>query len=384
MCVFAMPLLLGVKLRNEAKRAEAKLGAGLSLASDQGTAFPSLTGRTFRVAAAAGSSVAMIEGELHNDAAIESVERAGKALAVAPDLRLVAGDEIAVIGRRAAVLAAGVLTGPETDALKDPELVVESRDVVFTRKGANGLTLAALRTLIGQKIRHGVYTTGIVRMALPVPVLPGTVLHHGDVLRLYGTPAEVSGVAKQVGYEILPDITTDLVYLGLGILAGILIGLIVVPMGVPMSLGSGGGVLVSGLIFGWARAKHPTFGALPSASAQVLRDIGLAGFIAVVGLQAGKAAWLKLLSDGPMLLGLGVLVCLVPLLLTYAFGRYVLRYENGLVFASALAGSRSADPTFGMLLQKTQSSVPTLPYAISYSIAQVTLTLLGPLVVALT
>jgi putative transport protein len=35
------------------------------------------------------------------------------------------------------------------------------------------------------------------------------------------------------------------------------------------------------------------------------------------------------------------------------------------------------------LLQNTQSSIPTLPYAISYSIAQVTLTLLGPIIVAL-
>jgi putative transport protein len=115
----------------------------------------------------------------------------------------------------------------------------------------------------------------------------------------------------------------------------------------------------------------------------VLRDIGLSGFIAVVGLHAGREAWLKLLSDGPTLLGLGAIITIVPLLLTYAFGRYILRCDNLLVFAASLAGSRSADPTFGMLLQKTQSSIPTLPYAISYSIAQVTLTLLGPIIVAL-
>jgi hypothetical protein len=44
------------------------------------------------------------------------------------------------------------------------------------------------------------------------------------------------------------------------------------------------------------------------------------------------------------------------------------------VFAAAQPGSRSADPTFGMLLEKTQSSAPTLPYAIPCSIAQVALT----------
>jgi uncharacterized transporter YbjL len=44
----------------------------------------------------------------------------------------------------------------------------------------------------------------------------------------------------------------------------------------------------------------------------VLRDIGLSGFIAVVGLHAGREAWLKRLSDGPTLLGLGpIIVALV-------------------------------------------------------------------------
>jgi len=62
----------------------------------------------------------------------------------------------------------------------------------------------------------------------------------------------------------------------------------------------------------WTNRKHPTFGALPSASARVLRDIGLSGFIAVVGLHAGREAWLKRLSDGPTLLGLGpIIVALV-------------------------------------------------------------------------
>jgi aspartate-alanine antiporter len=383
LCVFGMPLLAGVKLKDEARRAEAKLGAGRTLESDQSTAFPALVGRTFRVDSAAGRTVGMIEGDVHNDVAFEAVQRAGTTLKLAPDLCLLPGDEVALIGRRAAVMKAGSLTGPETDALKDPALVVESRDVVFTRKGASGMTLGKLLGLASQKTRHDVYATAITRMQLPVPVLQDAPLHHGDVIRLYGTPSEVSLAAKQIGYEVVPDITTDLVYLGFGILVGVLIGLIVVPLGVSLSLGTGGGVLISGLIFGWARAKHPTFGALPSASAQVLRDIGLSGFIAVVGLQAGREAWLKLLTDGPTLLGLGAIITIVPLLLTYVFGRYVLRYDNVLVFAASLAGSRSADPTFGMLLQKTQSSIPTLPYAISYSIAQVTLTLLGPIIVAL-
>lgn len=101
-----------------------------------------------------------------------------------------------------------------------------------------------------------------------------------------------------------------------------------------------------------------------------------------MSLQAGKHTWLIILSSGPLILGLAVIVCLLALLLTYRFGRYILRYDSGLVFASALAGSRRADPTLAMLLQVTQNNIPTLRYAISSSIAQITVMLLGPIIVA--
>jgi uncharacterized transporter YbjL len=77
-----------------------------------------------------------------------------------------------------------------------------------------------------------------------------------------------------------------------------------------------------------------------------------------------------------------VIVTMVPLILTYAFGRYVLRYDNVAVLAGALSGSRSANPAFGGVLEKAESSVPTIPFAITYALANVLLTLLGPLVVA--
>jgi len=77
-----------------------------------------------------------------------------------------------------------------------------------------------------------------------------------------------------------------------------------------------------------------------------------------------------------------VTVTIVPLLITMVFGRYVLRYDNAAVFAGALSGSRSANPAFGEVLDKAGNSVPTVPFAVTYALANVFLTLLGPLVVA--
>lgn len=118
------------------------------------------------------------------------------------------------------------------------------------------------------------------------------------------------------------------------------------------------------------------------ASSSLLVDLGLSGFVAVTGLQTGQQAVATIIEHGLTLFMLGVVVTLVPLVLTMLFGRYVLRYDNTAIFAGALAGSRSANPAFGEVLNKAGNSVPTTPFAITYAVANVLLTLLGPLVVA--
>ncbi|HVE11223.1 MAG TPA: aspartate-alanine antiporter, partial [Paraburkholderia sp.] len=104
---------------------------------------------------------------------------------------------------------------------------------------------------------------------------------------------------------------------------------------------------------------------------------------AVVGLNSGLQAVVTVKESGMTIFLLGVVVTMVPLLLTMLFGRYVLGYDNAALLAGALSGSRSANPAFGGVLDKAESAVPTVPFAITYAIANVLLTLLGPLVVGL-
>jgi AspT/YidE/YbjL antiporter-like protein len=148
-------------------------------------------------------------------------------------------------------------------------------------------------------------------------------------------------------------------------------------------LGSGGGALLSGLGFGWYRRRHVAIGNMPTAASTLLRDLGLAGFVAVVGLQSGRQAVSTIATSGVSIFLIGVAVTILPLLITMLVGRYVLRYDNTAIFAGALAGSRSANPAFGEVLDKAGNSIPTVPFAITYALANVFLTLLGPLVVAL-
>jgi uncharacterized transporter YbjL len=88
-------------------------------------------------------------------------------------------------------------------------------------------------------------------------------------------------------------------------------------------------------------------------------------------------------QQGFTIFGIGIVVTILPLILTMLIGRYILRYDNSAIFAGALSGSRSANPAFGEVLGKAENAIPTVPFAITYALANVFLTLLGPLVVAL-
>ena len=102
----------------------------------------------------------------------------------------------------------------------------------------------------------------------------------------------------------------------------------------------------------------------------------------MVGLQSGQQAVSTVMEQGLTLFMLGVLVTIIPLLIAILFGKYVLRYDNVAVFAGSLSGARSANPAFGEVLDKAGNSIPTTPFAITYALANVFLTLLGPLVIA--
>ena len=236
---------------------------------------------------------------------------------------------------------------------------------------------------LSQEFKHGVYAVALMRAGTPVPIAPATMVMPGDVVTLFGTPQDVQKAAQSVGPIIVPSDKTDFVFHGLGITVGLLIGLLVLRLGsIPITLGSGGGALLAGLLFGWWRSRKHTFGNMPTAASTLLRDLGLAGFVAMVGLQSGQQAVTTVMQQGLTLFLLGVVVTIVPLLIAMLFGKYVLRYDNVAVFAGSLSGARSANPAFGEILDKAGNSIPTAPFAITYALANVFLTLLGPLVIA--
>ncbi|MEX3854276.1 aspartate-alanine antiporter [Paraburkholderia sp. BR10923] len=383
-CVNILPKFMGQGLREASIEAERELSSGApTRGPGQVAALPELVGRAYRIDFSAGKSVQAVES-LHGEGlTIERVKRGNQQIEPKPDFVLQPDDIVLVVGRREAVVAFGA-KGNEVGDAEDIGVVMQTREGVFTRKGMNHTTIAAARQMIDRDMRHGVYVQSITRVGQPLPVLPETELQHGDVITFYGAPKDTKRAVEAAGYELPYSNKTDFIYMGVGLVIGLLIGLIVVNVGgVPLTLGSGGGCLLAGLLFGWMRGKHPMYGVMPSAASQLLKDFGLAAFVAVVGLNSGLQAVVTVKQSGVTIFLLGVFVTLFPLLLTMLFGRYVLRYNNAAILAGALSGSRSANPAFGGVLDKAESAVPTVPFAITYAIANVALTLLGPLVVGL-
>ena len=377
------PLLLRVNLREEAERVWHKLGGDGALGEGQRMGAPALVGRAFRVGPAAGLSIGALEQRYGSNLTVEQVDRNGASVPIAPGLLLAADDLVLVAGRREALVAAAAAIGTEVADARFGALPVERVDVVLTRREVHGQRVAQLREQAGPEQGRGVYIAAVTRLETRIPALPGTELNRGDVLTLVGAKADVARGARQLGYVLPPTQKTDFVYLGLGVLAGMAIGHLGGRIGgVSVALGTGGGCLLSGLLFGWIRSRYPLIGSLPSAAAQILKDFGLATFIAAVGLSAGPDAIRLVREYGVALPFVGILMVLIPGLLSLWIGRMFLKLDAPMLLG-AIAGQQCSTPAISALVGVTGNSTPVIGYTITYALSNILLPLMGPVVVGL-
>jgi AspT/YidE/YbjL antiporter-like protein len=138
---------------------------------------------------------------------------------------------------------------------------------------------------------------------------------------------------------------------------------------------------VSGLIFGWLRSRVPRIGSLPPAAAEVLKDFGLATFIAAVGLSAGPDA-VKLIKEYGLILPIaGILISVVPAAVSLCIGHWGLKLAPPILLG-AIAGQHCSTPALVAVTGVAGNSTPVIGYTITYAISNVLLPLLGPISVA--
>jgi len=307
------------------------------------------------------------------------IRRGERVMDAEPDTVLCPGDVVA-LGARRRVVAGGVAIGTEIEDRELLDFPIDAMDVVVTKSLVVDRTLAD----VAQEHGRGVALVRLVRGGEEIPFGPSITLNRGDLLRLTGPTQEVERAGQALGYIERSGATTDMVFVGVGIVLGGLIGLLSIKVGgLPISLTASGGALIMGLVFGWLRSVYPTFGRIPEPALWVFDTVGLAVFIGVVGLTAAPGFVDGLRRTGPSLVLVGLVVAIIPHLTALLFGRFVLKM-NPVILFGACAGAGTSTAALRSIQDEAQSKAPVLGYTVPYALGNILLTAWGPVIVLLT
>jgi putative transport protein len=378
------PILLRIDLVAACKEYEAKLSGGNELGG-AGQAWHKFELRAYRISPDApivGRTIGAAEASAPDGARlfIERIRRDATILEATLDMELKAGDVAAVAGRRDLLVSLLAERGAEVD---DPELLavpVEGVDVYITSKAVDGKTLQELSHLPGAR---GIYLRKIRRgpTETQIPILPNTTLHRGDTITIVGRTQDTTAAAKVLGVLDRPTSVADIAFVSLAITLGALIGSLVIRVGaVPLTLSTSGGALIAGIVFGWFRAIHPTFGRIPEPTVWFMNSVGLNVFIAVIGITAGPGFVTGLQQLGVSLFLWGIFSTTVPLILGMYIAKYVFKFDPAIVLGIC-AGARTTTAALGMICDAAKSQVPGLGYTVTYAVGNTLLTIWGMVVV---
>ncbi|UTD02928.1 aspartate-alanine antiporter [Treponema socranskii subsp. buccale] len=366
--------LIGVNLTDTVKKKIDQTNFHES--SSENTVVGNIKARAFCIENGAefiGKTIGSVEEQYGDDLTITQIIRKGKKVSLAPDVQLLEGDTVTIIGLLDAVLhfeAPGMKETDDSEALK---LDVIKQEIVLT----NHFSLDVIKHLsengivISEKKRdNNVLSEDQALKAL-------------DHLTLVGPKALITKVVKKLGYVKDTGTETDVSFISMGLVVGLLIGAIsFVVSGIPITLGSGGGALIGGLLFGYYQDKHSNYGLMPKATRWFCKSVGLNLFIAIVGLTSGASFLSALQSMGVKVLLIGVLVTILPHIASVYFGKFVLKLD-AVDIIGALCGAGTCTAALNGVVEEYDSSIFAIAYTPGYAMGNILLTVLGPLVVAI-
>lgn len=384
-CSSLAPKLLRFDLRAESKKVEAEMGIEPAKAGVQ-SAWQAIACRAYKIpqgGPAVGKTVAEAEVSIQGARMfVERIRRDGEIFTPLGTTVLQAGDIAAVLGRTEVLVK---VLGPTAAEFADPELLqipVASFDLYVTSKRIAGRTLQDIAENFDEA--HGVFLRGIIRGDQSLPIGKGTTIERGDTLQVTGSESTVHKVAPMVGTIIRPTEESDLAILGIAVFIGVLLGAAIrFPIGgLKIALGTSVGTLLAGVMVGWMRSVRPWFGRFPDAAILFMRSIGLAAFVAMVGLKAGPVFVAAVRENGYLLFLGGIVVTLFPLITGLLFGYYVLRVNPALL-VGGIAGAQTMIAGVAAVQEKSDSPVATLGYSYTAAFGHILLTTWGTIIVSL-
>ena len=310
---------------------------------------------------------------------VERIKRGTELLEPDPDLVLESGDKAALVGFPINHARNEIDRSRE---VYDPDLLefrMDTANVVVTNPDMIGIPLADLDL----ETRYGCLVNGLTRAQVELPVTRHMILERGDVLEVSGEHGRLQKFARKLGSVEQESDLSDLMTFSFFFLGGMVLGQFAILLGdLRVTLGNAGGLLLAGIVMGYFRARNPVFGYIPQGAINVLKDLGLNIFMVSVGLAAGADIVDALLKSGPAIILGGACIMLFPLLVGYLYGALVLKM-NPVLLLGALTGAMTSTPALKSLNDMTDSAVPALGYAGTYTFANVFLTLGGASIIML-
>jgi putative transport protein len=289
----------------------------------------------------AGRTLDDVSKELPSGVQVTMVRKDHQNVVPSAELVLAAGDALLVVADQQEAIAK---TAARFGRL-EPGRIVKDRSAldyirVFVGK-ANmvGIPLAQLPMPAG----FPTHLLHVRRYDTDIVPSPDLTLEFGDRVGVL-TPADhKEEIRRHFGDTVKATAEFSYVSLGLGMVLGVLIGLIPIPIpGVgTVTLGIGGGPLLVALIFGKLRRTGPLLWVMPLPANIVLRNFGLALFLAAVGINAGQPFVRTVAESGLTMLFIGAAILLTTVAIVLLVGYYLLKipYDDLVGVASGATGN---------------------------------------------
>jgi putative transport protein len=304
--------------------------------------------------------------------------RAGHWALLNPDERLAVGDLVTAVGLPEALRQLAERVGEVSEEHVELDRSdLDFRRIFVSEHAVAGRSLAELKTLT----RFGALVTRVRRGDVDLVPDGRTVLELGDRVRVVAPRERMAEISRFFGdsYRALGEI--DAVSFGLGAGLGLLLGLVSIPLpgGGFFRLGPAGGPLVMGLVLGALGRTGPLVWQLPYSASLTLRQLGLALFLAAVGVSAGTPFVRTLGTGGGLpLLAAGAVVTLATAAVALWSGRALLRTPAGVAMGMA-SGVHTQPAGLAFANDAARDESPNVGYASVSPVATVTKILLAQL-----
>jgi putative transport protein len=187
--------------------------------------------------------------------------------------------------------------------------VLSKKSIVVSRRAIVGKTLGYFNV----REVFNVQITRVTRNGIDIPPAPDVRLHLGDVLHAVGDERALENVTRIIGNDVKATYEIGMLPILVGLLVGFALSRLTLPLPLlgNFTLGTTGGVLIAGLLLGSLYSTGPLIWDVPAAGNRLIRDLGLALFMAAVGTAAGGTLLATLQQQGLSLFVAGVAVTLL-------------------------------------------------------------------------